>query len=165
VGVDISQNLLKIVKNKIQKIGINNVSLIHADMIRLPIEDYSFDSILCIASIHNIKSRNQRILALKEIYRILNKKGTALISVWSRWQDKYRIYFLKRIFNSKDEFGDIEIYWKQDNLNVPRFYHLYSQRELKNDLLHAGFKINKIWGVKLKSNKYPDNFFAIVEKE
>jgi len=116
--------------------------------------------------LHNIKGRENRIQTLKELKRILKKEGTALISVWSRWQDKYRKMFFRNLFMDKKEleFGDIDIYWKQHNLNVPRFYHLYSKKEFEEDLKKAGLVIKKIESVKLHSKKYADNFFAIVKK-
>ena len=91
-----------------------------------------------------------------------------MISVWSRWQDKYRIYFIKNLFfniKKKNEFGDIHIYWKKDNLNIPRFYHLYSKKEFIKDIKKSGLKILKIYKIKLATNKYFDNYFALVEKE
>ena len=165
IGIDISQNFLNIVKKKLLDEKINNVSLIHANMVKIPIKENSIDSVICIASIHNVKGRFQRIQAFKEIFRILRENGKALISVWSRWQDKYRIYFLKKLFTDKGEFGDINIYWRQNNFNIPRFYHLYSKREFLKDLTAANFVIEEIMNVKLHSTYFADNFFAKVRKE
>ncbi|MCK4332060.1 MAG: class I SAM-dependent methyltransferase [Thermoplasmatales archaeon] len=164
IGIDISQNLLNIAKNKVKEKGLNNVIFIHANMVQIPLKDASLDSILCIASLHNIKVKEERLCSLKEVHRILKNGGRALISVWSRWQDKYRGYFLKKLFYDKGEFGDIEIQWKQHNLNIPRFYHLYSKREFAKDLNQASLEIEKIQSVKLHSNITADNYFAVVRK-
>ncbi len=164
IGIDISQNLLNIVKNKCNEKKLKNVFLIHANMTSIPLKNDSFDAILCIASLHNLKGRINRIKLLQEIYRILKKDGTALISVWSRWQDKYRYYFLKKLFKKKEEFGDINIHWTQHNLNVPRFYHLYSKREFVRDINQSNLKIEKLNLVKLHSKISADNYFAIVQK-
>ncbi|UCF12549.1 MAG: class I SAM-dependent methyltransferase [Thermoplasmatales archaeon] len=164
IGIDISQNLLNIAKNKIKEKGFNNVVFIHANMTKIPLKDDSLDSILCIASLHNIKGRNERLSSLKEIYRILKNDGRALISVWSRWQDKYITHYLKKLFHNKEEFGDIEIYWKQHNINISRFYHLYSKREFVKNLNQVGLEIEKIQSVKLHSNIFTDNYFAVVRK-
>jgi len=165
-GLDISQNLLRITQKKIKEKSLGNVVLVHGNLVELPLKDNSLDAILYIASLHNIKGRENRINSLKEINRILKNDGTALISVWSRWQDRYRKYFLKQFFIKKDqnEFGDIDIYWRQHNLNIPRFYHLYSKREFVNDLNQAGLKLEKNWGTKLHSKISADNYFAIVKK-
>lgn len=163
IGLDISKNLLQITQDKIRKNGLGNVNLIHGNLVDLPFKDNSLDAILYIASLHNIKGRENRICSLKNVKRVLKKDGKALISVWSRWQDKYRRYFLKQLFTHKGEFGDIEIYWKQHNIDVPRFYHLYSKREFIEDVKHSGLKINKIFGIKKYSKLYNDNYFIITE--
>jgi alkylated DNA repair protein alkB family protein 8 len=166
IGIDISDELLKIVKEKIQKENIQNIKLIHSDARKIPLEDNTVDAILYIAALHNIKGRENRIQSLKEIRRILKKDGTAQISVWSRWQDKYRKKFFKKWFTQKNqnEFGDINIYWRQHGLDIPRFYHLYSKKEFIQDIKKAGLEIVDIQDVKLHSKKYPDNYFAIVKK-
>ena len=57
VGVDISQNLLRIVQKKLHNKNIGNVSLIHADVVQLPLADNSLDAVLFIASLHNIQGK------------------------------------------------------------------------------------------------------------
>jgi alkylated DNA repair protein alkB family protein 8 len=166
IAIDISKNLLKIVKQKANESNLSNIYLIQSDAIKLPINNISCDAVLFIASLHNIKCKINRISSLNEIHRILKKEGIALISVWSRWQDKFRKEFFKKIFTqiNKNEFGDIDIYWNQHGLNIPRFYHLYSKREFISELKKANFEILDFKEVKIKSKKYPDNFFAFVKK-
>ena len=164
-GIDISKKLLDIVKRKIEKQKITNVELIHSNLVKIPLKDRSVDSIIFIAALHNIKKRKNRIKALSELKRVLKKDKIAMISVWSRWQEKFRIEFLKKFFliDNKNEFGDIDIYWTQNNLNIPRFYHLYSKKEFEKDIKKAGLEIIEIKSVKLSSKKYADNYFAIVK--
>jgi ubiquinone/menaquinone biosynthesis C-methylase UbiE len=115
VGLDISKELLSITNKKLKEKNLENTILLHADMTNMPLKNDTVDSILFIAALHNIKGKDKRIQSLKEVKRVLKKDGTALISVWSRWQDKYRKHFLKKWFTKKEqtEFGDIDIYWKQ----------------------------------------------------
>ena len=129
IGVDISRKLLHITKQKTEEKNLQNVLCVHGDVRNIPLKDSSVDALLYIASLHSIKGRNERIRSLQEVSRILKQNGTALVSVWSRWQDKYRNYFLKQFFtrNRSTEFGDIDIHWRQHGLNIPRFYHLYSK--------------------------------------
>ena len=166
IGLDISRKLLGIVKNKLVENNLENTILLHSDAIDIPINNDSLDAVIFIASLHNIKGRDKRIQSLKEIRRIIKKDGRTLISVWSRWQDKYRKNFFKKWFAqiSKSEFGDIDIYWRQHGLDIPRFYHLYSKKEFMDDIKKAGLKIEKIEDAKIASQKYPDNYFAIVTK-
>ena len=166
IGIDISIALLKIVKKRIFENKIDNVFLVHSDFVNLPLKSNSADAVLFIASLHNVKGRENRVKALCEVRRILKKDGKVLISVWSRWQDRYRKMFFKKWFTSigKNEFGDIDIFWRQNGLNIPRFYHLYSKKEFKNDIIKAGLKIVELKSEKIISKKYPDNYFVIAQR-
>lgn len=166
IGLDISGELLNIVQKKLNNEKIRNVTLLHSDIVNTPIDTESVDAVMYIAALHNIQGRINRINSLKEIKRILKNDRVALISVWSRWQDKYRMHFLKKWFFQigNDEFGDIDIYWKQHGLNIPRFYHLYSKKEFQKDLNDTNLKIIDFEDIKLHSKKHPDNYFAVVTK-
>jgi len=163
-GIDVSDSLLNINNKIIKEEKITNISLIQSDAVNIPIKDNSVDSLIFIAALHNIKYRDNRIHCLKEIKRILKKDGTSLISVWSRWQDKFRKEFFKKWFKSfgKNDFGDIDIYWRQNNHNIPRFYHLYSKKEFIKDINESGLEIIEIRDLFISSNNHPDNFFAFV---
>lgn len=163
-GVDISTKLLRIVKKKLFAKSLNTVSLIHADAVHLPFQESCFDAALFIASLHNIQGKDHRRCALNEVARVLKPRGTALISVWSRWQHKYYRYFLKQLLTRAGEMGDIQIWWRQHNLNIPRFYHLYTRNEFHRELENAGLEIERLESVRLHSRQSPDNYFAVVRK-
>lgn len=162
ISVDISNEFLKIIAVK----NNNKINLIHSNFRFLPFKNKSFNAALFIASLHNMNHRRNRIDSLIELKRILKKNGKALISVWSRSQDKYKKYFENKLNNNKnnEELGDIIIYWKKDDLNFPRFYHLYSKNEFLKDINSSGLKLVKNYDVKLSSKKFIDNYFALVEK-
>ena len=157
VGIDISFNMLKIARK-----NVKDAILVQANAIHLPFHSNTFDYAIFIAALHNIKERNNRIKALKEMRRILKKGGMAMVSVWSKWQDRWRRHFALQAIYKWKELGDIYIPWKP--ANVQRFYHLYSMRELKKDAKKAGFEIMKAWSVKKASKKHPDNHFVILRK-
>lgn len=165
IGVDISRNLLRIAQNKSKQKSLGNVEFIHGNLVEIPLRDSFLDAVLYIASLHNIKGRFERLKSLSEVRRILKNNGKALITVWSRWQDKYRMQFLKKVFFNREELGDIEIYWRQHNLNIPRFYHLYSKKEFARDLEQASLEIIHIESVKMHSTTKADNYFAVVRKQ
>lgn len=166
MGGDKSKNFLDIVRRKIEDMKIRNVELARMDAKNLPIKDESFDGILFIAALHNIHDRENRISALKELKRILNKNGRALITVWSRWQDRWRRHFFWKAINPiylfKKEFGDIMVPWGKKK--IPRFYHLYGEKELKKDARKSGLKIESLKSVKIVSKKHADNYFMVVVK-
>jgi len=167
IGLDLSKELLNIVNKKILKEKIKNITLLHSNVLNIPIKSNKIDSILYIATLHNIKDRENRIQSLKEINRILKSNGKALVSVWSREQEKFRKQFFKKWFTQfgENEFGDINIYWRQHGLNIPRFYHLYSKREFKKDIIQADLSIIDLKEVSLHSKKHPDNYFVYLEKK
>lgn len=167
IGLDISMELLRIVEKKIINRNIGNVDIIHSDSTLLPLKNNSVNAILYIASLHNIETRERRIQSLKELSRVLREGGIALISVWSRWQDKYRKQLLKKWFIQKNmnDFGDIDICWKKNNLNILRFYHLYGKREFIKDIKEGGLKILEIKEIKINSKKHSDNYFAIISSK
>ena len=164
IGIDISRKLLDIVQHTVDKKNIRNVSLIHADAVKIPLQKNCLDAVLYIASLHNIQGKENRQHALEEIHRVLTPGGTAFISVWSRWQEKYRRFFLHQYFFHSGEFGDIDIYWRQHSLNIPRFYHLYSKREFIQELQAMDFSVDTIQSVKIHSKRFSDNYFAVVRK-
>ena len=163
IGLDISRNLLKITQNKLER-KKQCALFIHGNLVDIPLKNEALDVVLYIAALHNIKERKNRIQSLSEVKRILKDDGRALVSVWSREQEKFRNCFTNTSSND-DEFGDIQIYWKQNKLNVPRFYHLYTKEEFIEDIKQSGLKIEQIIEVKIQSKKYTDNYFAIIRKE
>ncbi|HHO57100.1 MAG TPA: class I SAM-dependent methyltransferase [Thermoplasmatales archaeon] len=158
VGLDISIKMLEMAHRNMEKSGIENVMLVMGDARHLPFPDNFFDGILFIASLHNIKGKKERKRALEEVRRVLKPGGRALISVWAKWQDRWRKYFLLHPLK-----GDIHVPWRRGAKAI-RFYHLYSMREFKGDIRKAGLKIERAWSVKKASKKYPDNHFAVVRK-
>jgi ubiquinone/menaquinone biosynthesis C-methylase UbiE len=166
IAIDLSKKLLHILEQKIK--SYHTIELIHADLINIPLKDNSLDSVFYIASLHNIPKQKQRLKSLKELYRVLKPNGSALISVWSWNQDKYnKVYKNFETINIKSEYiekGDVFIYWNQDNLHVPRFYHFYDRNEIKNELLETGFKIHSFKEEMIASRTSPDNYFITVIK-
>ena len=158
VGLDISIKMLEMAHQNMEKKGIENVMLVRGDACHLPFPDNFFDGILFIAALHNIKGKKERKKALEEVRRVLKPGGRALISVWAKWQDRWRKYFLLHPLK-----GDIYVPWRR-GAEAIRFYHLYSMREFKGDIRKAGLKIERAWSVKKASKKYPDNHFAVVRK-
>jgi len=164
IGLDVSKKLLDIVKNKSEQEKLNNILLLQCDAVKMPLKDNIIDAALFIASLHNIRDRDNRIKALKELKRILKKDGRALISVWSKYRDEYKKSFFDRITNKgKPAHGDTNIYWRQHGLNVPRYYHIYRKNKFIKELEEANLEIVDFQEVKLHTKKHPDNYFSIVK--
>jgi len=165
IGVDISKSLLSIVQKKIQDNKIHNADILQGNLVSVPVQDSSVDAILCVASLHTIHTRRFRRDALKEIYRILQPQGTLCLTVWSRWQDRFLWRFLKELFTRNEkEFGDIWIPWKQQTDSIPRYYHLYSKHELRQDINSAGFSSFSLTSLKIASTYLADNYLVVLQK-
>ncbi len=128
VGLDASFELLKIAKKRCPE-----GEYIKGDARKLPLEDSSFDAVLYIAAIHHL--REGRVDSLKECKRVLKARGTLLISSWSRESNRWNI---------PDEQRDVNVPWtREDGTVFQRYYHLYTLKELTEDVLRAGLTVNE----------------------
>jgi ubiquinone/menaquinone biosynthesis C-methylase UbiE len=125
VGVDISSELLEKARKKSRNIFLK------ARCEKLPFEDKSFDNALLIAVLHNLKPINRK-KCLKEIYRVLRKKGRLFLSVWCK--HKPGVKYIK---------------WGKEK----RYYYFFKEKELRDLLKSSGFKIKYL----IKSG---ENYFA-----
>ena len=183
IGIDNSIEFLKISRNRL--ITGNNytlkerrsIELIQSDINSIPIRPETVNNIFSIAAIHHIKNKNNRNNALNQIYAILKNNGLIFLTLWRKYQKKYRYYFirdwLKRLSSSNyrinqcnldlGEHGDKFIPWtiSKENLTYNRFYHFYSKKELKKLLKNFVIKEMKKRGGPNKT----DNFFVLAKKE
>jgi SAM-dependent methyltransferase len=182
IGIDNSIEFLKIAKKRLSQNQEHNgnlhyVDLILADMAKLPVRKDTIDNIFSIAALHHIKSSKERETTFNFLNAILKPEGYLLITVWRRWQKRFRKHFIKdwikRILLSShkkneigkglQEFGDIFVPWtnSSQNITINRFYHLYSSREFQK--LLADFEVKKF--EKMGGPGGKDNFFVLAKKE
>lgn len=148
-ALDISEELLKITKEKIQDNKINNVEFIRSNITETPIEDNKIDSFIYIATLHHLKE-GEREESLKEIKRITKNEYKGLISVWARDQPR---------FKDKTENGDAYVEWeRKDGETFERYYHLFTMEELEKLVKKSGLKINK-------SFRSHDNLYVEVKEK
>jgi len=165
IGVDISRNLLFIAKKNLNEGHTNKVTFIQATADRLPFIHDSLERGLYIATLHTLRTKQDRINSLQELYRVLKPGAKALISVWNKDQERFKhvLNDLQRTNPILSE-GDIIIYWRQHHHNTPRFYHLYTKKEFIEELTLVGFTILRFEEVNIASKESIDNFFATVKK-
>ena len=126
-GLDNNRALLKIAR-KIHP----DAKFILEDAVKLPFPARKFSAVWCIAVLHHLPDEKLRLAALKEIKRVLVPGGFFAITVWNLWQKKYRKYIDKKT-------GDALIPWKAGKKVVNRFYHAFTQKQLRGFLRGAGF--------------------------
>jgi len=140
-GLDQSEELLKIAKIKWTKeIVDGKVSFFHTAIQDKKFDDNFFDLAFLIASFHHLPDEQTRLDLLNKIYKELKFGGKVIITVWnleSDWaKDK-----LKKDWKKIGE-NDFFIPWKSQDGEVlsERYYHHFSEVELRNILQKTGFK-------------------------
>ena len=182
VGIDNSLELLKRAQEnsntqyKGYPENYTHIQLILCTIKSIPIRLNAIGGAFLIAVIHHIKGRNTRRKIMHQIYEIIETNGWLILSVWRKYQKKYRWYFLRdlmmRIFLPKykrlqkqtelQEFGDKIVTWtlSKENKTYPRFYHFFSYKEAKQ--LMSNFEIIRM--KKLGGSGKKDNFFYFLTK-
>jgi arsenite methyltransferase len=77
---DLSENRPEAALENARREGVENcVKVVTGDMTRMPFSDASFDAAVASLSIHNIRSHEGRMAAVKEIVRVLKPGGRVAI--------------------------------------------------------------------------------------
>ncbi|MCM3065909.1 MULTISPECIES: demethylmenaquinone methyltransferase [Priestia] len=95
VGLDFSQNMLKIGHEKVNQSSFLNVELLHGNAMNLPFEDNSFDYVTIGFGLRNVPDY---MAALKEMYRVVKPGGKVVCLETSQptmigYRQAYRLYF------------------------------------------------------------------------
>jgi alkylated DNA repair protein alkB family protein 8 len=147
-GVDVSEKLIEIAKNKYQKenTAFQKISSVEK---KIPFENEFFDAIYSIAVFHHIPSKNYREELVKELYKKTKIGGIIIVTVWNIWQKKY----IKNIFNnwksklsgkSDLDWNDCEIsFTDNEGVKIQRFHHAFTKNEFEKLFNQVGFKTEK----------------------
>jgi demethylmenaquinone methyltransferase/2-methoxy-6-polyprenyl-1,4-benzoquinol methylase len=92
VGIDLSENMLNVGRKKLNKKGIENISLTQGDSENLPFEDSSFDAITVGFGVRNYEHLEK---GLSEMKRVLRPGGKLVVLEFS----KPSVFPVKQIFN------------------------------------------------------------------
>ena len=104
-----------------------NLDVIEGNIINIPYIDNYFDHLICIAVIHHLENKNDRIKAIDELLRICKSNGKILIYVWSfnQYEESKRKFINKEeMIPFRNNFGSITY----------RYYYLYTMDELLEDI-------------------------------
>eukprot|EP00088_Acartia_fossae_P051302 TRINITY_DN5762_c0_g1_i5.p1 TRINITY_DN5762_c0_g1~~TRINITY_DN5762_c0_g1_i5.p1 ORF type:complete len:621 (+),score=99.24 TRINITY_DN5762_c0_g1_i5:29-1891(+) len=166
LGTDMSQNLLKIVRQR-------GFPAVRCDMLSLGLRDSLADGIVCIAVLHHLTTEQRRISAIQEMARVLKPGGKLLIYVWARDQKKdveISSYLKQNKKNMRSvdtdencengEFGlpihqnrtnflhqDVLVPWKLKSTDhqseaktFKRYYHVFEEGELERLIVKGGLQ-------------------------
>jgi tRNA (uracil-5-)-methyltransferase TRM9 len=145
-GIDFSPGMLHQAERYAAKYGFT-ASLVEADARDLPYDDASFDWAVAAATYHHLETEDDRLRALRELYRVLRPGGEAFITVWNRRQPRF--WFRRR---------DTMVPWRRREKTLYRFYHLFSHGELRDLVRSAGFDIAASFPG--KSRRFPSRLFS-----
>ena len=134
-GIDTCNNFLKIINDKILKENINNITLQYGDIRNIPCEDNTYDNFMCIACYHHLDNENDRIKSLNELYRILKKDGTGLITMWAMEQEEDSPFK----FTERDTY--VEWKCRTDRKKYYRYYRIYEENDFEREVSQTSFKI------------------------
>lgn len=127
IGLDVSEEFIKICQEK-------KLEVVNGSILNIPFTDKSLDNSICIAVIHHFKEREDRIKAIKELLRVT--KNNILIYVWAFEQPEGTI----RKFTQQDSL--VPFHSRTSGIYY-RFYHVYKEKELEEEVLDAEGKIVK----------------------
>ncbi|WP_327051432.1 class I SAM-dependent methyltransferase [Halomicrococcus gelatinilyticus] len=124
VGVDVSRGLLGEARARARERSFA-VNLLQGDAARLPLADATVGLGVYVAALHHLPTRTDRITSLDELARVLAPDGRALVSTWSTAHDRF----------DRESGFDTTVDWTlPGGETVPRFYHIYSPAEFRDDV-------------------------------
>ncbi len=149
LGLDFAENLIAEARKQFPEFDFKV-----AEMEGLKLEPESFDMIFLIASFHHLDTKNKRKEVLKNIYQALKPGGLLFMTNWDLRQKKYLKSFLNQWWK-KRAWNDCFISWQKylgDKQKLWRYYHSFTESELKDLLLTTGFKLEPKGVYKTKWN-------------
>ncbi len=140
VAVDFAHNLLVIGRRGSRgRLWGQKILWVQGDAATLPLRDGSMDAALCVAVLHHLPSKEERVRGLLELRRILRAGGRAFVSVWALDQPRFRKAVEARRQLPAEVRGDIEVPWTMpDGVVIPRYYHLFQEGELEELIIESG---------------------------
>ena len=142
VGVDLSSRLLGIARVASQGWrSPHPPAWVEADASALPLRSGSVDACLCIAVVHHLPQRSDRLAALTEIRRALVPGGQVFLSVWAADQPRFRELREGDRRTLQIARHDVRVPWPlSDGTTAFRYYHLFEDDELRVLIIDSGLR-------------------------
>ena len=116
IAVDIAEDLLKLGRAKIDKLELQNIQFLFADMTELNYADESFDAVVCVFGIFFVSDMEA---LLKKLWRMVKPKGKLAITTWGPnlfaplynvWREEIKMERpdLYSAFNPWDRITDVQ---------------------------------------------------------
>jgi len=149
MGMDLTESFVEICKTK-------GLDVILGNILETPFENSHFNHTMCIAVVHHLENRDDRLRAISELFRITKSGGCIMIYVWAFEQPENS----SRKFSSKDELVPFKTMTGETHY---RYYHLYSREELEQEITDSSKKYNFHFNY-IKQDYEHGNWYVILEK-
>lgn len=149
-GLDTCRAFVEIAQSK-------QLSVLQGNCLNPPFKNNAFDGIICIAVLHHVSNKADRVLFLDKLLECLKPNGKALITVWAQEQT------IKKTWEDMGN-GDYIIPWNLhlSNTKQGRYYHLFSKKEIEDllsgaidkfDVLELFYEMDN-WCIILQKHSY-----------
>jgi SAM-dependent methyltransferase len=122
-GVDISSEFVTICKSR-------GLQVKEGSVLDIPSQTDHYDHTMSIAVIHHLRTREERLQAIRELVRVTKPGGYVLLYVWAAEQPTTS----KRKFTGGDTMVPFHM---KDSTVCERFYHIYLEGELEAEIQSA----------------------------
>ena len=126
-AIDFSENMVEIAKAKAKEENIANVEFEVASIDTLSVPDESFDAVLGLSILHLLENKEE---IMEKIYKMLKPNGIFVTSTACLGDGMSFFRFI----------GPVGRF-----LGVLPFLDIFTQQELEEAIIHAGFKIDYNW--------------------
>jgi len=152
VAFDASRRLLDYARRRAR-----DGDIVLGDLCALPFGSASFDAAIAVASVHHLPTAADRLVALREIARILRPRGRALLMAWAFEQPRFQETMALRKDRRGPGVGDVWVPWRAGGKDVDRFYHLFEDGELPRLALDAALRVERYF-------RSGDNYAVVAER-
>ena len=122
-GVDISSEFVEICRSR-------GLQVKEGSILAIPAVDELYNHTISIAVIHHLRTREERLQAIRELVRVTKPGGSVLIYVWAAEQPADS----RRKFTGGDTMVPFHM---KDGTICERFYYIYSKGELESEIQSA----------------------------
>jgi len=140
VELDFSRSMIREAKKFLKRRNFNS-NFVVASVTNLPFKTKVFSAVIFVRVLPHVETKEKRLNTLTEIKRMGQK---VIMSCWYKWDKKLFWVMLKHFFSS-----NVYVNWNYHGKIYKRFHHLYTKKELEQDLKEVGFKNFKIWDDKM----------------
>ncbi len=160
ICADISLGMLKVAARRFRG------ERVQCNAVNLPFRDESFSTVLYVATLHHLPSKELRLRSLKETRRVLKEGGKLIVSAWALFQPRFFKKLPLILLNPvrRREFGDLYVPWRTREKLYHRYYHLFTKKELIDLIREAGFPEITYYKRSFKSKWFAENHVVVAIK-